>query len=863
MNVPRPFGFLTRLIVVGSLVVASLATGGVAHATSAAVAPLITEAFSRDSAADVVFLAASQGDAEVAGWSITVTATPGGNTAVVKDPSITSVRVTGLTNGTKYRFTAVETVGNVSSPKSDQSAPVIPRVAGKPLAPTIDSVFGRNGSLVVDWNPAPDHGAPITGYLVTVTPGGKQVSTAPGVTTATVTGLTNGTAYTVTVVANNKIGAGKPVTKANATPRLPYAPSKPLSVSALPSTNGDQGALDVAWAPPKDDGGKAITAYTTTAQPGGKSVTVPGGQTKATLAGLDSKTAYTITVTAANGTGGRETAAGGSAKAKPGFTTGPNTVRLTPASIASISKVTKGKVVFANATAQVKALKAKQIIAVEARNPAPRKGLLRKITSVSVSGETVTLVTAEAKLNEAIDTSTLQLAPPTGWTKGGTARSLVPEARVAAEPIGGRLGLEFAYKPKSDNDSETKSQTETNVGFSAALTGQLTITPDWSMNVDLGVFRINDASVTATATVNASIDGKFTASFSSSVEPKTPLVEYKFSCVTFWIGWFPVAVCPVFTLSAKATASGSLEFTFTSSYEQTFGGKLGYTSDNGWYSNDLTTPAVTKFESKMAAQVTVKLELPANLTLLLYDFAGPGLTLTPSLTFDANSARTPWAQIDLGLVVGLTFKAPVLDLDYNVDVYTGSLNVWKSSEQLTTVAVTPSTTKLLPGKQVQLAATPVGCSTGLPITWSLGEGARGTLSNGLYTAPAGGSTEDKVIATQGGNSTCSGATGYAYVRSGPNAPSVPQQVTVTKQGANYTIKWSAPADTGQELVAYAVTVCKDTPTTTETCAISGRSPNTNLTVVGDPNTDEIYRRFAIQAYNSAGNGPPTEYIDFP
>jgi len=59
----------------------------------------------------------------------------------------------------------------------------------------------------VRWNaPSYDHGATITGYTVTSSPGGLT-STVNGVTlTAVVTGLTNGVAYTFTVVATNSKG---------------------------------------------------------------------------------------------------------------------------------------------------------------------------------------------------------------------------------------------------------------------------------------------------------------------------------------------------------------------------------------------------------------------------------------------------------------------------------------------------------------------------------------------------------------------------------------------------------------------------------------------------------------------------------
>ncbi|MFD5224993.1 fibronectin type III domain-containing protein, partial [Microbacterium sp. NPDC058342] len=76
------------------------------------------------------------------------------------------------------------------------------------------------------------------------------------------------------------------------------APSAPQSVSAKA---GDARAT-VSWKAPSSNGGSAITKYTVTTQPGGKTVTTTGAL-KATVSGLANGTAYTFTVTATNAAG--------------------------------------------------------------------------------------------------------------------------------------------------------------------------------------------------------------------------------------------------------------------------------------------------------------------------------------------------------------------------------------------------------------------------------------------------------------------------------------------------------------------------------------------------------------------------------
>jgi len=99
---------------------------------------------------------------------------------------------------------------------------VVPNTAGPPTAVTATA---SDGAADVLWTaPASDGGNPISGYTVTSAPDGKTCSTT-GALTCTVGGLTNGTAYTFTVVAVNAGGSSLPSAKSNSvTPAGPTAP---------------------------------------------------------------------------------------------------------------------------------------------------------------------------------------------------------------------------------------------------------------------------------------------------------------------------------------------------------------------------------------------------------------------------------------------------------------------------------------------------------------------------------------------------------------------------------------------------------------------------------------------------------------
>src|SRR5258708_15952253 len=110
---------------------------------------------------------------------------------------------------------------------------------GPPGAPTGVTAAAGSGSASVTWTaPSSNGGSPITSYTVTPYIGSAaqtpvMVSGSPPATSATVTGLTNGTGYTFTVSATNAIGTGPASASSNAvTPTATSPPSFVQQASA-------------------------------------------------------------------------------------------------------------------------------------------------------------------------------------------------------------------------------------------------------------------------------------------------------------------------------------------------------------------------------------------------------------------------------------------------------------------------------------------------------------------------------------------------------------------------------------------------------------------------------------------------------
>jgi len=179
--------------------------------------------------------------------------------------------------------------------------------APAPGQTTNASAIAGNGTANVSWS-APSSGGPVTTYTVTPYIGSEArpattVNGSPPATSVKVEGLTNGTAYTFTVTASNPNGAGPASEHSNAvTPSGIVPPSAPTGVTAAAASSQAQ----VGWTAPSSNGGGALTGYTITPYIGASAQTpveVSASTTSAIVKGLTNGTAYTFTVTAANGAG--------------------------------------------------------------------------------------------------------------------------------------------------------------------------------------------------------------------------------------------------------------------------------------------------------------------------------------------------------------------------------------------------------------------------------------------------------------------------------------------------------------------------------------------------------------------------------
>ena len=215
----------------------------------------------------------------------------GGDSVSVIDTTTNTVTGSPIPVGDSPQQLAVTPDGTRAYVANSNSSSVS-MIALQPSPPRSVSGSPGDSQVTVSWQePSFTVGQSITAYLATASPGGNGCATA-GATTCTITGLSNGTAYTVTVTATNNIGTSAPsAPSAAVTPGASITPPQPPPIQPIQQPGKVTGA--------KAKVRKGTAKFTWTPTTGADSYRVriskPGG-TKYKAWKTTTKTAFKATV---------------------------------------------------------------------------------------------------------------------------------------------------------------------------------------------------------------------------------------------------------------------------------------------------------------------------------------------------------------------------------------------------------------------------------------------------------------------------------------------------------------------------------------------------------------------------------------
>jgi hypothetical protein len=191
--------------------------------------------------------------------------------------------------------------------------------ATPPGAPRNVGATAGDGSIKVSWGSAADNGARVTGYRLTWSGGSMRVGgSARG---ATISGLTNGTAYVITVVAENSAGVG-----AGASARaIPVLAGKPAGAPVVTANAGADGNVSVSWTKPDLRGGTLVHYLVSATGKGERTLSA----TSTEFTGITGTATVTVRAVTKFGSGPTLTGAAGSKKVTVQVASGPPTITIT------------------------------------------------------------------------------------------------------------------------------------------------------------------------------------------------------------------------------------------------------------------------------------------------------------------------------------------------------------------------------------------------------------------------------------------------------------------------------------------------------------------------------------------------------
>ena len=379
---------------------------------TAPAAPTTLVATAGDTQLSIAFTAGSNGGSAITDYEYTTDNGTHWTTAAV---TASPVVITGLTNGTAYtvKIRAINAIGNGTASAAVTSTPTAAATA--PAAPTTLVATAGDTQLSIAFTAGSNGGSAITDYEYTTDNGTHWTTAAVTASPVVITGLTNGTAYTVKIRAINAIGNGTASAAVTSTPTAAADTTPPaLSATSASSVAATTATLNFTT----DEAGTyyylvyaaADTAPTAseveaqgTAITKGTAATAAVAKT-ASVTGLTAETAYKAYVIVKDAAGNKSTVS------TITFTT---TAAPTPAPV----------------VVSTPSYSAAEVAAIRAANDAAAKAEAEKIAAAKAVADAK--VAAEAAAKAAADKAALEKAA----AEREAADKAAAEVRAAAEAV--------------------------------------------------------------------------------------------------------------------------------------------------------------------------------------------------------------------------------------------------------------------------------------------------------------------------------------------------------------------------------------------------------------------------------------------
>lgn len=322
---------------------------------------------------------------------------------------------------------------------------------------------------------------------------------------------------------------------------------------------------------------------------------------------------------------------------------------------------------FSGISPDLRSLSVGDIIVIGITSATPN-GLLRKITNVSIVGNSLVVETSQATLEDAIEKGSItidkQLSPndiqSAITSSRGVALQNVQQVQAAAIE-GFYIEINDVVVYDHDNNlSTTYDQIKAN--GTLAIDARLHI--DWKIENH----SLKELNFTVSNTISAEIEFKYDIGGRKNLE----FVKHDLTPFVVWVGWLPVVIQPVLTGNLGVEAEISAGITTDISLGATLIGGVAITDGIPRPIGDVSANfSFTPPSPTLGGEV--KGYVGPGLKVLIYGVAGPyAIIKTPFLELDVDLLATPWWELYGGIEAGVGLKFEIfgdtLADYYNPDV---------------------------------------------------------------------------------------------------------------------------------------------------------------------------------------------------
>jgi hypothetical protein len=333
------------------------------------------------------------------------------------------------------------------------------------------------------------------------------------------------------------------------------------------------------------------------------------------------------------------------------------TKTLDEATIDKLSSISEdgSRLTFSGTTPLLESLSAGDIIICSLDSQTPT-GLLRKVNTVSRIDDQVVIETVQATIEQAVENGIVTVSKNLMPQDLNTASALkqgvfFKDKRFSTQAVDGfRVEVEDVVLYDHDGNLTTTND-------QIVANGEILLEPSFDFSLVIENRKLEKLNFTNTTVETAKLEIKTEVTL-VDLEEEVELAKYTFSPITVMVGYVPVVITPVLTVSVGLNGEVSVGITTHVTQEAKFTAGLSY-DQGGWspvsnYSNDFSFNPPSPL-----GNATFKTYASQKLNLLLYGVVGPYGEINAYLELNVDIHDEPWWKLYAGLEgnVGVNFDA--------------------------------------------------------------------------------------------------------------------------------------------------------------------------------------------------------------